>query len=108
MEKMLCTGDEPVDQVTRETLGIHGLSMVLLQQLWELVFVIHLSGNKQVLWSDPSTAWKDDDCLQESRMTVNSPLFFPVVVEVWLIVEFEGLPSLANLWTNRFLSNNIR
>lgn len=46
MEKMLCSGNEPVDLVTIETLGTHGLSMVLLLQLWELVFVIRLSGNK--------------------------------------------------------------
>lgn len=55
MEKMQCIGNEPVDQVTRETRGILGSSMVLLLQLWGLVFVIHLSGNKQVKYKlDPS------------------------------------------------------
>ena len=46
MGKMLCNGDEPVDLVATETLGTHGSNMVLLLQLWGLVFVIHLSGNK--------------------------------------------------------------
>ena len=43
---MLYSGNEPVDLVAIETLGTHGSSMVLLLQLWGLVFVIPLSGSK--------------------------------------------------------------